>query len=87
MNSTIKEAAVKRFHYDTHHQLRSHLGDFIGAYNFGLKLKRLTVSHPSKPSAKPGHPNQNNSGSTRSTICRGTKHLARVCRDVNVGIV
>ena len=36
MNSTIKEATVKRFHYDTHHQLRSHLDDFINAYNFGL---------------------------------------------------
>ena len=33
MNRTIKEATVKRFHYDDHDQLRRHLQDFIDAYN------------------------------------------------------
>ncbi len=28
MNRTIKEATVKRYHYDGHDQLRQHLGDF-----------------------------------------------------------
>jgi len=41
MNRTLKDATVRRFHYETHDQLRSHLADFIGAYNFGRRLKTL----------------------------------------------
>jgi len=41
MNRTIKEATVKRFHYTTHDQLRSHLADFVSAYNFAKRLKTL----------------------------------------------
>ncbi len=41
MNRTIKEATVKRFHYDDHAQLKTHLTDFIAAYNFGRRLKTL----------------------------------------------
>jgi transposase InsO family protein len=41
MNRTIKEATVKRFYYDTHDQLRSHLADFVAAYNFAKRLKTL----------------------------------------------
>ncbi len=41
MNRTIKDATVKRFHYDSHHQLRTHLADFIAAYNFARRLKAL----------------------------------------------
>ena len=41
MNRTIKEATVKRFHYDNHDQLRNHLANFISAYNFGRRLKTL----------------------------------------------
>jgi transposase InsO family protein len=41
MNRTIKEATVKRFHYDDHDQLRNHLANFISAYNFGRRLKTL----------------------------------------------
>jgi ribonucleotide reductase beta subunit family protein with ferritin-like domain len=41
MNRTIKEATVKRFHYDNHEQLRNHLANFISAYNFGRRLKTL----------------------------------------------
>ncbi|MCI1530807.1 MAG: integrase core domain-containing protein, partial [Acetobacter sp.] len=41
MNRTIKEVTVKRFHYDSHEQLRTHLNDFIAAYNFGRRLKTL----------------------------------------------
>lgn len=33
MNRTIKEATVRRFHYDSHEQLRQHLADFVAAYN------------------------------------------------------
>jgi transposase InsO family protein len=41
MNRTIKEATVKRFHYDSHHRLRRHLADFLDAYNFARRLKTL----------------------------------------------
>ncbi len=41
MNRTIKEATVKRFHYENHDQLRKHLADFIAAYNFARRLKTL----------------------------------------------
>jgi len=41
MNRTIKEATVKWYHYDDHEQLRSHLADFINAYNYGRRLKAL----------------------------------------------
>jgi len=41
MNRTIKDATVKRFHYDNHDQLRTHLADFMNAYNFARRLKTL----------------------------------------------
>jgi transposase InsO family protein len=41
MNRTIKDATVKRYHYDSHRQLKAHLTDFIDAYNFGKRLKTL----------------------------------------------
>jgi len=41
MNRTIKDATVKRFHYDDYDQLERHLTDFISAYNFGRRLKTL----------------------------------------------
>jgi transposase InsO family protein len=41
MNRTIKEATVKRFHYDDHQQFETHLCDFVSAYNFARRLKTL----------------------------------------------
>jgi transposase InsO family protein len=41
MNRTIKDATVKRFHYEVYDQLRSHLTDFINAYNFDRRFKIL----------------------------------------------
>ena len=41
MNRTIKDATVKRYHYDSHDQLRGHLGTFVTAYNFARRLKTL----------------------------------------------
>ena len=41
MNRTIKDATVKRFYYESHHQLRQHLADFVAAYNFARRLKTL----------------------------------------------
>ena len=34
MNRTLKDATVKRYFYETHDQLRTHLRDFVAAYNF-----------------------------------------------------
>jgi len=41
MNRTIKDATVKRFHYENRDQLRTHLADFMAAYNFARRLKTL----------------------------------------------
>tara|TARA_R110000787_G_scaffold142203_1_gene255782 strand:- start:11790 stop:12014 length:225 start_codon:yes stop_codon:yes gene_type:complete len=41
MSRTIKEATIKRYHYDNPDQLMQHLDDFINAYNYGLRLKTL----------------------------------------------
>ena len=41
MNRTLKEATVKRYHYENREQLRSHLADFLTAYNFARRLKTL----------------------------------------------
>ena len=41
MNRTIKEATVKRYHYDSHQQFEAHLVDFVSAYNFARRLKIL----------------------------------------------
>jgi transposase InsO family protein len=48
MNRTIKDATVKRFHYESHGQLRQHLADFVGAYNFARRLKTLRGERPSR---------------------------------------
>ena len=41
MNRTIQDATVKRFHYDSHEELRGHLANFVTAYNFAKRLKTL----------------------------------------------
>ena len=46
MNRTIKDATVKRFHYDSHDRLRTHPADFLAAYNFARRLKTLSGLTP-----------------------------------------
>jgi len=46
MNRTIKEATVKRFHYDSHEKLKTPLNDLMAAYNFGRRLKTLSGLTP-----------------------------------------
>ena len=41
MNRTLKEATVRRYHYETHRQLKEHLDAFLNAYNFAKRLKTL----------------------------------------------
>ncbi len=52
MNRTIKEPTVKRFHYESHDQLRAHLADFMAAYNFARRLKTLSGLTPYEYIAK-----------------------------------
>ncbi|WP_264779034.1 integrase core domain-containing protein, partial [Gluconobacter sphaericus] len=46
MNRTIKEVTVKRSHYDSHEQLKTHFNDFMAAYNFWRRLKTLNGLTP-----------------------------------------
>ncbi len=41
MNRTLKEATVRRYHYDSHGSLREHLATFVDAYNYARRLKTL----------------------------------------------
>jgi transposase InsO family protein len=52
MNPTIKEATVKRFHYERHDQLLTHLTDFMASYNFAQRLKTLSGLTPYEYIAK-----------------------------------
>lgn len=76
MIRTVKEAAVRTFHYDTHEALATHLAAFVTAYNFARHLKRHALAdalsgdlrrvgpgpHPVQDQSAPPHP--------------GTEHLA-----------
>ncbi len=46
MNQTIEDATVKRYFYETHEQLRTHLRDIADAYNFATRLKTLKRMTP-----------------------------------------
>jgi transposase InsO family protein len=46
MNRTIKEATVKKYHYDSESQFKQHLYDFLNVYNFAKKLKSLKFKSP-----------------------------------------
>ena len=48
MNRTLKEATVKRYHSDPHDQLKTHLSDFMDAYNYARRLKTLMGLTPLK---------------------------------------
>jgi len=45
-NGTLKEATVRRYHYDGHHQLRQHMQIFLDAYNFAKRLRTLNGLTP-----------------------------------------
>ena len=70
MNRTIKEATVKRHHYDSHDQLRRHLQDFIEAYNFGRRLKTLKGLTPYEYSCNALFLNRIDSASIQSIKCQ-----------------
>ena len=41
MSRTLKDATVRRYHYETHDKLRTHLKTFLDTYNFAKRLKTL----------------------------------------------
>ena len=41
MHRTLKDATVKRYHYQTHNRLKEHLQAFLMAYNFAKRLTTL----------------------------------------------
>ena len=41
MNRTLKEATIKRFHYENTAQLNSYLQAFLLVYTFAKRLKQL----------------------------------------------
>lgn len=41
MNRTINDATVKRYHYNSHDQLRAHLHLFDDAYNHARRINTL----------------------------------------------
>ncbi len=89
MNRTIKDATVKRYHYDDHSQLERHLADFIRAYNFARRhktLKGLTpyefickcwTSEPERFILNPRHqlPGLNNKGRPRGWPKRSSPRI------------
>ena len=66
-NRTIKDAAVKRFHYEAHDKLRSHLHDFVDAYNHAQRPKTLKGLTSHGAICKAWTKERNASASTRST--------------------
>jgi hypothetical protein len=80
MNRTIKEATVKRYHYDSHDQLRQHLQLFIDAYNYGRRLKtlkgltpfeyvaRIWIEEPDRFKIDPYHHSAGLTGSTHNPL-------------------
>ena len=71
MNRTIKEATVKRYHYDSHDQFAAHLANFVSAYNFARRLKTLKGLTPyefickawtTQPERFRGNPHHQNPG-------------------------
>lgn len=41
MNQTLKEATVKKYYYQTHEHLKTHIHSFMMAYNYARRLKTL----------------------------------------------
>ena len=50
MNRTLKDATVKRYHYESHDRLCEHLATFVDAYNF-----RQAPEDPTRPHALRAH--------------------------------
>jgi len=69
MIRTIKEATVKRFHYESHEQLRVHLADFMAAFYFARRRRRSVALRLTNTPLKSGRQTQISSSSIRSARC------------------
>ena len=76
MNRTIKDATVKRYFYETHDQLRTHLRDFVDAYNFARRLKTLRGLTPYEFICKAWTSEPQQIQNQPAPANAGTKHLA-----------
>ena len=76
MNRTIKEATVKRYHYDTHRQLETHLTDFIGAYNYAAPAQDAARPHTIRVHLQSLGPRPPALQHQPAPPINGTKHLA-----------
>jgi Integrase core domain len=75
MYRTIKYATVKRYHYDSHNQLRQHLQLFIYAYSYGRRLKKLQRANALRI-CRPHLDRRAKTNQNRSiSLLFGTKHL------------
>jgi hypothetical protein len=91
MNRMLKEAAVQRYYYESHEQLRAHLADFLAAYNFAKRLKTLCGLTPheyvckiwtQKPGSLQARPNPSHHTCERAHKCeksRTSSVLAAQC--------
>ena len=70
MNRTLKDATVKRYHYESHDQLRTHLQLFLVPTITRVGSRPSEVLHPTNTSYTPGRKNPNASGSTRHITSR-----------------
>ena len=70
MNRTIKDATVKRYHYDSHGQLRAPLQLFVDAYIHARCLKTLRGLTPYEFICQAWVKSLTGSGSTRHTTSR-----------------
>ena len=70
MNRAIKDATVKRFHYEAHDQLRSHLAAFVEAHNYPRRLKTLTGLTPYQAICKACTKSRKDAASAHTTKCR-----------------
>ena len=77
MNRTIKDATVKRYFYETHDQLRTHLRDFVNAYNFARRLKTLKGLTPYEFVCKAWTSQSPAIQTQPAPANAGTKHLER----------
>ena len=70
MNRTIKEATVKRYHYDSHEQLEATSPTSSAPTISADGSRPSKASPPTSSSAKSGQPSPNDSRSIRSIKCR-----------------
>ena len=80
MNRTLKEATVRRYHYETNRQLEEHLAAFLDAYNFAKRLKTLRGLTPyeaickcwqKEPAQIYSRPNPSNAGTKQLVVLCG----------------